>query len=193
VYLDDENNDERPQRDQTWRVLAFLRRHNTAMLAINEPRPAPKPPPPPDPEPEAPAAAPERPAAPPSGADPAGALLDGMLDRVASRPTLLQPLRGATASLDEGVLVISVVPHFMPLAEAHLDEYRELAAEVAGRSQQVQIGQAAAPVEPQEPEAPSRERLRKERLEKEVAREPAVQEALDLFGGRIVDVSQEEQ
>jgi hypothetical protein len=116
-----------------------------------------------------------------------------MLDRVASRPTLLQPLRGATASLDEGVLVISVVPHFMPLAEAHLDEYRELAAEVAGRSQQVQIGQASAPVEPQEPEAPSRERLRKERLEKEVAREPAVQEALDLFGGRIVDVSQEDQ
>jgi hypothetical protein len=38
-----------------------------------------------------------------------------------------------------------------------------------------------------EPEAPSPERKR-QRLIEEASREPAVQEALDLFGGRVVDV-----
>jgi hypothetical protein len=86
-----------------------------------------------------------------------------------------------------------VNPHFAPLAEAHLEEYRELASEVAGRAQPVRIGRAAAPSEAAEADEPSREQLQKQRLEKEIAREPAVQEALDLFGGRIVEVSQEEQ
>jgi hypothetical protein len=95
--------------------------------------------------------------------------------------------------MDEGTLVLEVIPHFAALAAAHLDEYRELASELAGRPQPVRIGAAAAPPQAPEPDAPSREQLRRERLEKEVAREPAVQEALDLFGGRIVEVSQEEQ
>jgi DNA polymerase-3 subunit gamma/tau len=159
------------------------------------PVPAPPVPAPPVPAPPVPAEPEASPAAakPPAGADPAGALLDGMLDRASTRPTLLQPLRGATAALDAGELVLEVNPHFAPLAEAHLDEYRELASEVAGRPQPVRIGRAAAPPAAPEPDAPSRKQLQKERLEKEIAREPAVQEALDLFGGRIVEVSQEEQ
>jgi DNA polymerase-3 subunit gamma/tau len=166
------------------------------------PEPASRTPPPhaaepggaPEPEPPPPSVPPgPKPAALPPGADPAGALLDGMLDRASTRPTLLQPLRGATASLDAGTLVLEVNPHFAPLAEAHLEEYRELASEVAGRAQPVRIGRAAAPSEAAEADEPSREQLQKQRLEKEIAREPAVQEALDLFGGRIVEVSQEEQ
>ena len=91
--------------------------------------------------------------------------------------------------MDGTTLVLEVAAHFAPLAEAHLDEYRELAGEVNGRPQAVRIG-SEAPAPAPEPAAatPSQEKLKRERLQKEAAREPAVQEALDLFGGRIVDV-----
>ena len=40
----------------------------------------------------------------------------------------------------------------------------------------------------EEAPAPSQTEIRRERLMKEASREPAIQEALDLFGGRVVDV-----
>ncbi len=46
---------------------------------------------------------------------------------------------------------------------------------------------ASAPAPGAETETSSPERKR-QRLLEEAAREPAVQEALDLFGGRVVDV-----
>jgi hypothetical protein len=66
----------------------------------------------------------------------------------------------------------------------HVDEYRELATKAAGRKIKVQIG-AGAPAPAAEP---SREDEARERMLKEASREPAVQEALDLFGGKVVDV-----
>jgi len=72
----------------------------------------------------------------------------------------------------------------------HQDEYRELAGKAAGRSLKLRLGQAEARSGTAEPEAaaPSAAEVVRDRLMKEAQREPAVQEALDLFDGRLVDV-----
>ena len=70
----------------------------------------------------------------------------------------------------------------------HEDEYRDLASRAAGRNLKLRIGAGApAPDAPVEA-APSPAEVRRERLLKEAQKEPAVQEALDLFDGRLVDV-----
>jgi hypothetical protein len=66
----------------------------------------------------------------------------------------------------------------------HVEEYRELARAASGRSWKVRIGAAAAP----EPQAPSPAETAKRRLADDAVRAPAVQEALDLFNGKVVDV-----
>ena len=68
----------------------------------------------------------------------------------------------------------------------HVDEYRDLAKTAAGRTLKVQIGSGAAVGEA--PAAPSLEDVKKARLRQEAAKEPAVQEALDLFDGKLLDV-----
>jgi hypothetical protein len=68
----------------------------------------------------------------------------------------------------------------------HQDEYRDLAKSAAGRTLKVQIGSGT--VVPEAPPKPSVEDVRKERLRQEAAKEPAVQEALDLFDGKLLDV-----
>jgi hypothetical protein len=68
----------------------------------------------------------------------------------------------------------------------HVDEYRDLARNAAGRALKVQIGSGAAV--PEAPVVRSPEAVKKERLRQEAAREPAVQEALDLFDGKLLDV-----
>jgi hypothetical protein len=68
----------------------------------------------------------------------------------------------------------------------HADESGELARKAAGRPLKVQIGAAAAGPPPDAP--PSPEQVKRERLRREAEREPAVQEALDLFEGKVVDV-----
>jgi hypothetical protein len=72
----------------------------------------------------------------------------------------------------------------------HLDEYRELLVKAAGRNLKLAIGAGAnspAPG-PAASEPPSPSEVKRDRLMKEAQKEPAVQEALDLFDGRLVDV-----
>jgi hypothetical protein len=89
--------------------------------------------------------------------------------------------------LDGETLVLEVGPDFLGFAGEHLEEYRELAKKAAGRTLRVQIraGSAAAPTTAAEP---STDDLKRDRLRKEAEREPAVQEALNLFGGKVVEV-----
>jgi hypothetical protein len=109
-----------------------------------------------------------------------------MLAACQSRPSLSQPLRGATASLAGDVMTIEVPPDFVAFAAMHLEEYRDLAKAAAGRALKVEIGSGAAVEEAKA--APSPAEVKKERLRQEAAREPAVQEALDLFDGKVLDV-----
>jgi hypothetical protein len=79
--------------------------------------------------------------------------------------------------------MLDVAPDFSTFASMHAEDYRELARKAAGRPLTVQVGAAPAA----EAETPPAE-AKKRRLMEEAAREPAVQEALDLFGGKVVEV-----
>jgi DNA polymerase-3 subunit gamma/tau len=138
--------------------------------------PARTPPPPPLLEPPAPA---------PGTASGGGAVLVQMASLAQGRPSLAQALRGATAELEGDTLLLEVPPDFAGFASSHLDEYRALATKAAGRPLKLSI---AAGTSPPPDAAPSPEDLKRERLVKEASREPAVQEALDLFEGKVVDV-----
>ena len=105
-----------------------------------------------------------------------------------TRPSLLQPLRGATARLEGDTLVLGVAPDWDAFAAMHQDEYRELASKAAGRSVKLRLDAAVAAPPAKEETAPSPTDVRRDRLMKEAQKEPAVQEALDLFDGRLVDV-----
>jgi len=129
--------------------------------------------------PPAPAPAVSAPAAP---ADGAAGILAAMIGLAAARPSLAQPLRGAQARLEGDTLLLDVAADFSAFASMHADDYRELARKAAGRPLKVQVGSAPAAVEVTTVEA------RRRRLMEEAAREPAVQEALDLFGGKVVEV-----
>jgi DNA polymerase-3 subunit gamma/tau len=118
-------------------------------------------------------------------ADGAAGILAAMIGLAAARPSLAQPLRGAQARLDGETLMLDVAAHFATLVSEHADDYRELARKAAGRSLKVQVGVAPA-TEAETAPAPSE--AKKRRLMEEAAREPAVQEALDLFGGKVVEV-----
>jgi hypothetical protein len=109
-----------------------------------------------------------------------------MLELSATRPSLAQPLRRAEPRLDGKTLVLAVSPDFAAFATMHLGEYRDLAKKAAGHAVTVEI-EAGAVVE-EAPAEPSEEEIRQQRLREEAEKEPAVQEALDLFDGRVVDV-----
>ena len=126
------------------------------------------------------------PASPASTSGSAEVLLGGMIEAAQSRPSLLQALRGATAQIEGDTLALEVPADFGPFAAMHLDEYRELLGKVAGKGMKLRIGTGAA-FPPEAPPASPAE-VRRERLMKEAQKEPAVQEALDLFDGRLVDV-----
>jgi DNA polymerase III subunit gamma/tau len=118
---------------------------------------------------------------------------DGILAAIAglaqARPSLLQPLRDARARQDGDTLVLEIAAGFAAMAELHLDEYRELAAKAAGRAVKLRVVSLAVPAEATaaEPSAKPAEKSR-ERLIEAAAKEPAIQEALDIFKGRVVDV-----
>jgi DNA polymerase III subunit gamma/tau len=154
-------------------------------------RPAQAPPPPaaarPAPAPPPPAVRPapaEPPPAPAVSAPPAegpAALLAAMSAQ--ARPSLAQSLRSAQAREDGDTLVIEVPADFATFASMHVDDYRELARKAAGRPVKVRVDAlAAAPAEAGAPAEPEKQVL------EQAAREPAVQEVLDLFGGRVVEV-----
>jgi DNA polymerase-3 subunit gamma/tau len=143
---------------------------------------------PPRPEPAEPAA-PPAPPAPPTHPSPAGspeALLATMIAHCQGRPSLAAPLRAAAARLDGGTLEIEVPPDFMAFGTMHADEYRDLARKAAGKPLAVRIvGGRAAEAAPA-PSAPEEDR--RQQLREEAQKEKAVQEALDLFDGRVLDV-----
>ncbi len=143
------------------------------------------------PEKAAPAAAPPaKPVAfaPPQAAEPGaepGAILSSMA--ASARPSLAPALRAASAQLEGTALVLDVPADFRAYAEAHLDELATLAQTAAGRRIGVRIGAAsAAAAAPPAPSPPADDKRQK--LREKAEREPGVQEALDLFGGRVVDV-----
>jgi hypothetical protein len=109
-----------------------------------------------------------------------------MIEAAQSRPSLLQALRGATAQIQGDTLVLEVPADFGAFAAMHLDEYRELLGKVGGKGMKLRIGASAAL--PLDVAPPTPAEVRRERLMKEAQKEPAVQEALDLFDGRLVDV-----
>ncbi|HVR71071.1 MAG TPA: DNA polymerase III subunit gamma/tau [Vicinamibacteria bacterium] len=125
------------------------------------------------------------PALEPTLTAPAENLLGALAAQAQARPSLAQPLKGAQLREEGDALVLEVQPDFFRLAETHLDEYLDLVRKVSGRARKVRIvaaetaGAAAA-------DAPKEDERRRAR--DEAVGEPAVQEALDLFGGRVVDV-----
>jgi DNA polymerase-3 subunit gamma/tau len=127
------------------------------------------------------------PAAPAAPAGPSGSLLAAMIDLCQARPSLAQPLRGARATLDGSTLSLEVPADFAVFASLHADEYRSLARKAAGRALEVRFEEGTA-AEEETAASPSPEEIQKQRLREEAEREPAVQEALDLFDGRVVDV-----
>ena len=105
------------------------------------------------------------------------------------RPFLTAPLKVAVARQEGETLVLEMPPDFLSLARAHADDYRALARQAAGRPLALRIeASAAASAAPVEEEAPTAAAVKRRRLREEAEREPAVQEALDLFDGRVVDV-----
>ena len=145
-----------------------------------------------------PAAASPRPDPPPAADEPTAhpapraaagspeALVATMIDLCQSRPSLAAPLRAATARLEGGTLVIEVPPDFLAFGTMHEDEYRDLAKKAARRTLAVRIASAAGSVAPPAARAPEEDR--RQHLREEAEKEKAVQEALDLFDGRVVDV-----
>jgi len=154
------------------------------------PAPAPKPavvvaPPPPAAPVAAPVVAPREPVAQ-TVSGPAEELLVALVGLTDKRPSLREPLRGARASLEGDTLVIATLPDYRALAELHADEYRELLPKAAGRSLKLRFEQSAAAPQPAAALAPGEEK--KKHLLEQATREPAVQEVLELFGGKVVDV-----
>ena len=137
----------------------------------------------------APAAAP---AAPPASAPASGTVgnddvLVALQAATASRPSLAMPLRRARAESAGDVCTLFLDPAFVQMAQMHTAEYETMASEAMGRKIKLRIagdGAVAAP----EAAAVDTAAKNKEQLIAEASKEPAVREALDLFGGRIVDV-----
>jgi DNA polymerase-3 subunit gamma/tau len=138
----------------------------------------------------APAPARESVATPPAEKRSEGDLLAAMESLAQARPTLAQALRGASAREKDGTLVLEVPADFLALASLHAEDYRELARQALGHPVKIEIVSAARQ-EPA-PGSPESEEANRRRLIDEAARQPAIQEVLDLFGGAVVEVRQNE-
>lgn len=133
----------------------------------------------------APAPAPVAAARPAPAAGDAPALLAAMIQ--VARTSLGAALRSASAAFEGDVLVLSVAPDFAAFASTHGEEYDALATQAAGRRTKVRIATGAAAAA-QAQAAPSPAEESRQKMRKEAEQEPAVQEALDLFSGKVVDV-----
>ncbi len=143
----------------------------------------------------APTLAPPAPEEPPAAHAPArpgsaAGLVAAMVGLCQGRPSLAAPLRSATARLEGDTLLVEVPADFVAFATMHADEYRDLAKKAAGKSLHVKLvaGGASPPDAPDGPVSVAPEEDRRQRLREEAEKERAVQEALDLFDGRVVDV-----
>jgi hypothetical protein len=105
-----------------------------------------------------------------------------MMEHAQARPSLAQPLRTASVREEGGVLVVQVAADFAGMALHNQEEYQKLAQKAAGRAVKVRVEGAAPPAEA------ARESDRRQKMIDEASREPAVQEALDLYNGKVVDV-----
>jgi hypothetical protein len=112
-----------------------------------------------------------------------------MIELAAGRPSLIQPLRAAEPQQDDKTLTLTVAPHFVPLAEIHADEYRDLARRALGRNVQVRF---VAGTGADEADGESPEEARNKELMAQAEQEPAVQESLEIFGGRLVSVREDD-
>ena len=135
-----------------------------------------------------PAPAPAPTPAEPAPAGSAQAILATMIGLCQARPSLAAPLRSAAARLEGPVLIVQVPPDFVTFGMMHGAEYRDLAKKASGRALQVRIEGAPAEPAAEAESGASPEETRRQKLREEAEREPAVQEALDLFDGRVVDV-----
>ncbi len=115
----------------------------------------------------------------------APALLAAMIQ--GARTSLGAALRSASAAFEGDVLVLSVAPDFAAFAATHGEEYDALATQAAGRRTRVRIAAGAAGASTAAA-APSPAEESRQKMRKEAEQEPAVQEALDLFSGKVVDV-----
>jgi DNA polymerase-3 subunit gamma/tau len=118
----------------------------------------------------------------------AEALLATMIGLCHSRPSLAAPLRAGVARLEGDTLVVEVPADFVAFGTMHADEYRDLAKKAAGRNLQLKFAAGGTAAADEPPGPPSPEEERQQKLRGEVEKEPAVQEALDLFDGRVADV-----
>ena len=127
---------------------------------------------------------------PPSSSSASGSaesLVAGMIGLCQGRPSLAAALRSAAARLEGGTLAIDVPEDFLAFATMHADELRDLARRAAGRSLLLTIaGGGAAPSAEPAVRQPAEDR--RQTLREEAEKEQAVQDALDLFDGRVVDV-----
>jgi DNA polymerase-3 subunit gamma/tau len=135
----------------------------------------------------APAPATSSTAAPaPSAADDSG-IVASMAAR--ARPSLAPALRSASGSVVGDELVLEIGTDFRAFALGHLDDLEALARQAAGRKLKVRIAEGgAASAAPAAGVRPAPAADGRSGLREKAEREPAVQEALDLFGGRVVDV-----
>jgi DNA polymerase-3 subunit gamma/tau len=147
---------------------------------VSPPAPVPRSAPAPRAGVDAPAPAPAAPPRPGS----AEAVLAAMIGESQARPSLAAPLRSGRARFEGQELVVEVPADFVPFGTMHAEEYRELAKRASGRAVPVRFEGA----EEAAAKEPSAEETRRRKLREEAEREPAVQEALDLFEGRVVDV-----
>jgi len=129
------------------------------------------------------------PAAAPAASQGEGEILEQIMALAASRPSLVQPLRTATARLTKNELVLTVASDFRAFAEMHADEYRDLAKQALGRAVTVKLDAAQEEEPPAAPSSP--EDVRRQELMERARQEPAVQQALEMFDGRIADVRED--
>ncbi len=163
-----------------------------ASEAVKGPRTSPPAPAPPAPAPPAPApqesapqeSAPQAPAPQESARD---GIIGALQAQFETRPSLRGPLRSSQARLEGDELTLLVPPDFQAFAESHREDYQRGARAAFDRAITVKIESGAAG----EPAAATPDEQKQDRLRKAAEQEPAVQEALDLFGGRLVDVSEE--
>jgi DNA polymerase-3 subunit gamma/tau len=147
-------------------------------LAAGAPAPAPT-----KAAPPAPAARPSEPRQP--APEEEGGPLSTMIAAASGRPSLVQPLKSASARLEGDTLALQVLPDFLTFVRNHQDEYQELARKAFGRAIKVGFEGASSSGGA---DAPTQEETGRDRLARQAKGEAAVQEVLDLFDGTVVDV-----
>ncbi len=120
------------------------------------------------------------------GVSDAAAILEAM--GASGRTSLGQALKTATATLENDTLVLSVGADFTAFAQTHGEEYEALASQAAGRKLKVRIAAGRSAPSAVAGSGLSPTELSRQRLRQVAETEPAVQEALDLFSGKVVDV-----